>query len=846
MLDRFLERQGCVSGPRTGEGWSGEQKRSGRTHRHCSSTHGCHPQIIIEALRFDEPNKLFEISARELAEDEGFRRVGFDRGDGWRRLGLGTEIHTRVLAERQQAHHGYRAEVHLEARVPVEDWTAALTGRLDGCIEREPGAWLIEEIKSTNLSVDGVRPAGYAFERDRRQLLCYCYLWRRLGHARVAGSLVYVDIETGEEISVEVPSDDEVDREIERRLLRVLAIWRAGQAERREKAEAADRLPFPHAAPRPIQERLMEAVARAVRDGENLLAEAPTGSGKTAAVLHPALAEGLRSGRQVVFLTSKTLQQTMAVSALTAMNEGVFQSLQIRTKERMCANDRILCHEEFCRFAKAYPEKMEHSGLLERLRANYAHLDPDTVFEEARREEVCPFEVQLEAARRADAIVGDYNYVFEPAAALRHLTGEDLREAILLVDEAHNLPDRARQIFSPDLREEDLTMLRNRLALQPGDLFQDIVASVEDLLAILAETADDLPEGEAIAEIPPPAEPILEVRASWETKLMRYLAWKREARLALVDDPVLAFHFGLQRFAAVLGIFGSEFTCVIERGPAGIRLGLVCLDPARPLARIFRAAHSTVLLSATLTPPEAIRRVLGIEAERTSSISLPPPFPRERRKVMIVPTVRTTYKARERNYDRIARLLAEMSDAHDGNDLVLFPSYRFLAEVARRMPSTRSRLLVQRADLTSFERQQLLEALASPPPGGTLLFAVSGGMYAEGVDYPGELLSAVFVVSPALPQVSFERELLRRYFDDKEEAGFDYAYLQPGMTRVVQAAGRLIRSETDRGVIALLCARFLEEPYVSRIPRDWYDESPAELVTRRPAQEIREFFERYR
>jgi DNA excision repair protein ERCC-2 len=186
-----------------------------------------------------------------------------------------------------------------------------------------------------------------------------------------------------------------------------------------------------------------------------------------------------------------------------------------------------------------------------------------------------------------------------------------------------------------------------------------------------------------------------------------------------------------------------------------------------------------------------------------------------------------------------------MSDAHAGNDLVLFPSYRFLTEVAAKMPPTRARLLVQRPDLSDFERQQILEALSSPPSNGILLFAVSGGMYAEGVDYPGELLSGVFVVSPALPQVSFERELLRRYFDEKEEAGFDYAYLQPGMTRVVQAAGRLIRSETDRGVIALICRRFVEEPYASRLPRDWYEETPAELVTNRPAQEIREFFEKY-
>jgi DNA excision repair protein ERCC-2 len=250
-------------------------------------------------------------------------------------------------------------------------------------------------------------------------------------------------------------------------------------------------------------------------------------------------------------------------------------------------------------------------------------------------------------------------------------------------------------------------------------------------------------------------------------------------------------------------------------------------------------------MSATLAPHAAVERLLGLPADRTSVISLPPPFPRENRKVLIVPQVRTTFAARERNYGRIAALLGEMSDAHSGNDLVLFPSYRFLAEVAQLMPPTRARLLLQRSDLSDFERQRVLQVLASPPPEGILLFAVSGGMYAEGVDYPGEILSGVFVISPALPQVSFERELLRQYFEEQEEAGFDYAYLQPGMTRVVQAAGRLIRSETDRGVIALLCHRFLEEPYVSRLPRDWYLETPDELVSQRPAEEIREFFESY-
>ncbi|HEX7252376.1 MAG TPA: DEAD/DEAH box helicase, partial [Thermoanaerobaculia bacterium] len=284
----------------------------------------------MSEVRFDEASKTFEVNVRELAEDEGFRRVGFDRGDGWRRLGLGTQVHTRVLAARTETHSSYRSEVYLQARIPVDDWTAVLTGRLDGCVERLPGEWLIEEFKSTNLSVEGIRPSGYAFERDRRQLLGYCYLWRRLGRGRLSGALVYVDIETGEEVSIDIPYDgEEEDRRIEARLYRCLGIWRAQEVVRRRKAQAADRMPFPHTAPRPIQEKLMEAVDIALSQGEILLAESPTGSGKTAAALYPALAHGLRTGKQVVFLTSKTLQQNMAVSALQAMNERAFTTLQV-------------------------------------------------------------------------------------------------------------------------------------------------------------------------------------------------------------------------------------------------------------------------------------------------------------------------------------------------------------------------------------------------------------------------------------------------------------------------------------------------------------------------------------
>ncbi len=796
-------------------------------------------------FEFEESGKTFCISVRELAEDRRFYPIGSDRGEGWGVLREGGDLHSRVLKARQAQFPGYRAEVFLQARVPVEDWTAIVTGRLDGCFEQEGEPLLIEEFKSAFFGPRGFHPAQASHERYMAQLMIYCHLSALLGRERVAGALVYVDVATGREAVFPFTYDRAAcEREFQIRLRALLNDWRAEGETRRVKRALAPALPFPHAAPRPGQERLILEIGETIAAREQLLAEAPTGSGKTAASLHPALQAGLLSGRQVVFLTAKTLQQTMAVKALQGMNaEGLFRTAQIRSKERMCANGQVLCHEDFCPFARNFPEKMESSGVLEKLVANHPHFDPDTVFAEARQAEVCPFEVQLELAQRADAIVADYNYVFEPAAALRHLSGDGLGHAILLVDEAHNLPDRARNIFSPAVLEEELQSVYQDCLNRPGALFERLAQMLEEWLALLSRQGGTLPEGEGVMEISPRLEEVQRLFEEWEAVFFSYLGWKRENKVMLPEDGVVALHFTLLRFAAVMRLFGPGFACTIERREKRLRLRLLCLDPSRAVAPILRSAHAVILLSATLSPPEIFEKSLGLDPRRVRHISLPPPFPRENRKILILPQVRTSYKARDKNYRPIAELISSMAGAHPANYLALFPSYAFLTGVSALLGTGGPRVIAQRPNLPHEEREQILRTLKSPPAGGVLLLAVLGGMYAEGVDYPGGLLSGVFVVSPALPQVSFERELLRRYYEEQDEPGFDYAYLQPGMTRVVQAAGRLIRGETDRGVIALLCARFLEEPYRDWLPPDWFIHTPFELTSRDPAGEIQSFFE---
>jgi len=824
--------------------------------------------------------KTISASVRDLAANSGFSRIGMDR-DGWISFGLGTRVHERVLAARLAANPQYRKEVYLEANVPINGWTAVITGRMDGYSPGITGA-TIEEFKTASLVPGKNLSQLPGFERHRRQLMLYCDLWTRLGNSVAAARIVYVDPDTGREeiVDVEFEATHQAGR-TEARLRQLLAEWNINNQSRQRKALFAEALPFPHAAPRAGQQTLISAISDSLETGGHLLAEAATGSGKTAAALYPALKYALRTGRQLVFLTSKTTQQTLAVNVLETMNrDHAFRVVQLRAKEKMCANDRVFCHEDVCRFARNYPAKMERSQLLNRLLAS-RHPTPDDIFAAAKAEEVCPFEVELEMARHADVIVADYNYVFNPGTALMHLRDEGLREGVLVIDEAHNLPDRIRDIFSPELNEagviaaldaaqkyksvartSEVSGAQLDFSIPFGESSSELENVLQQALQLIRQSGNSLSsDKEGAAEIQLSQPDFLALWEKWQIAFFGYLRWKQNQKLYLETDPIADFHFALLRFIAVFRFLPdgenisklSGFAPIAERRECNLRVAILCLDPANPVAPLFRQAGSAVFLSATLQPFDLFARRLGLEKSRLSSLAIPSPFPRENRRILILPQVRTTYSERERYLPRIAELISEIDQAHEGNKLVLFPSYDFLRKVLDRLSavppppikgrnSLAGRLQIQSANTTDKQRRTLLKTLSHPPAGGILLLAVLGGVFAEGVDYPGELLETVVVVSPGLPQLSFERELLRRHFDEGGGNGFEYAYLQPGMTRVIQAAGRLIRTETDRGVIVLICGRFLEEAYAERLPRDWYDVSPLELISENPAEDIKTFF----
>lgn len=770
-------------------------------------------------------------------------------GEGWVRLSVGSELHRLVQARLAQEDPSYQPEVMVEAEIPLEGWTLLVSGRCDGVFSPPQEPPVVEEIKTLHFRTDLFRPESELIrQRFQWQVRLYAYCLYPQGHAKARLRLV------------DLGGEDERVEEVRWSPAQVEAYLRARlsvfihQAEERATLlarwqQTAAKLAFPFAEIRPVQREALEAVEQAVASGRHLLLSAPTGVGKTVAALFPALRQALVTGKRLVFCTAKTLQQKLAVETLTAMNDGSFRTVQIRAKAKMCANREVICHEEFCEYIQDLPAKLASSRLVERL-LQWSHVDPNTVFAAAQAEGVCPFVAQLETVPEALAVVCDYNYVFDPGIALfgRPETGQ-LGDLILVVDEAHNLVDRAREYFSPRLSRSLLAKAVHITGQFTTKVCRELTAIMKELDEALAKTVADALRGKQQAALAqPPVDVLRQARLELDALMVPYFAFKRQQELWLSSDPVVELLLVLARFLELADVGRPELVSLAERQekdpttatPGDESLRLFCLDPSPFLRPILDACHACVAMSATLQPFEFYRDLLGFDPDRTDTLALPSPFPKENRLIAVVDSVDTSYRHRHSAYGPIAELIPQLL-APGKNALVLFPSYRFLKEVASRLVVETHEVVVQGSQDSDLMREETLRLLQRNHR-AVLLLGVLGGAFAEGVDYPGEMLSEVIVVSPGLPQVSPERELLKSYFDQRAGKGFLYAYLVPGMTRVVQAAGRLIRSAQDRGVIVLVCRRFLQQPYVALLPEEWTGEDPFSLHVPDLPEAIHRFF----
>jgi len=796
------------------------------------------PELDVNKL-VTLPLRDFALPAPRTGSIEAYSGYGRSAADG-------QEIHGRVQKKRASSDTSYQAEVPVSSLFERGGFRFRIDGRMDGIFRRDPPK--IEEIKSGfNIRELARRLAGDPLDHPYcLQLLTYGYFYWREHQVLPALSFHLVSSRNNDSADLELALDIPLyEKWLELRLdeLAAEAAQAGKRAARRRKVAAC--FAFPFADPRPRQIELMHTIEQFMADGNPMLIQAPTGLGKTVAVLYPVLKESLRRGQKVVYLTPKNSQHSVAEDAVTRFQEtgARIKSLSITAKSKLCFKNEPLCNPEYCEYARDYYAKVYQHGLLGLL-AGKRKLKARLFRDLGQQYQVCPFELQLDSAREADIVICDYNYVFAPRSALGRVTDigiDQTGKPNLVIDEAHNLPSRAMDYYSPSLSSVLLEKMRDEIRNVPAQFRRE----AEELLdgSIRALAACRKAESQKPLRIDPPVDLFLDQQARLRAFLSRYLDSAVEIP---PQDVILRLCFYWAEFTETLEFVGDpgrrEFFTTFHPHPTGGMLKITCCDASAMLEDCYGDYQQVVGFSATLKPFDYYVRLSGLDTGKVRTAEFESPFPNVHRKLLIIPQISTSYSRRERNYARIADAVQRITALRRGNYFVFLPSFEFLERVAVLFrPPEGFSVLSQERGMNAAGVAAIVDILrARSAP--TIVFAVQGGSFSEGMDYAGETVIGAFVVGPPLPRYDLEREQMREYYQKKYNAGFDYAYTIPAMAKAIQAAGRVIRSETDRGLIVLMDRRFLEPGYSRSMPADWFESDVNALVSGRILGEVADFW----
>lgn len=714
---------------------------------------------------------------------------------------------------RQQSLERARAEVTVRTTVYGDLIELDIVGRIDALFRRGD-LFVVEEIKLVP-AYDS--PPEEALPAHKAQAACYAHLLAKDESLEyVIVRVLYVGKDGAETVAFEETASAAALADRFETLVRPYLQMLEGRARWREIRDASIRnLVFPFPAYREGQRELAIQVYWAIKSKKRLFAQAPTGTGKTAAVLFPAvksLGEGLTG--QIYYLTARTTARRNAEAALSRMRAGGLRlrSLTLAAKEKLCPfrpdEGAWRCDLLSCPRAKGFFDRLPDA--LEAMReGDDWSVDAITRLSDAFC--LCPFEFSLTLCEEADVVICDYNYAFDPTVRIRRIfqSGTNLT---LLADEAHNLPERARSMLSGVVDTAALRLARrgagNRLGRKHG-----LYAALTGLIRMV-----ELCE-EGVSEAPPDG-----LGSALERCLDEALDTSNRINLAELCG-------NLFRAVAALERFDEQFAVLVEKVGKATKLTLFCLNPAPHLQEITRRLRGCVFFSATLAPLSAWRDAIG-GGEADGLLALPSPFPRENL-LVLRQSISTRYRAREATAESVAGAILAMAEARVGNYLACFPSYAYLRMVRERIEEAGAlvRLHVQQSGMDEAARTAFLAQFAPEPKETLLGLVVLGGIFGEGVDLPGDLLSGVAVVGVGLPQICPKRELLRAHYQKELGDGFAHAYRYPGMSKVLQAVGRVIRTETDRGVALLIDDRFFEPAYAQLLPLHW-DVKPAQSASR--------------
>ncbi|EAH4450168.1 ATP-dependent DNA helicase [Listeria innocua] len=723
----------------------------------------------------------------------------------------GTKIHQLLQKE---AGEGYEAEVSLKLVRVIDDISFTLEGRADGVINGE----MIDEIKTTEVEMDEItedfRPLHWA------QLICYGFmLAEKSDLAEVTLQLTYYQVADKEvKQFTRVMSREEMSTFVDD-LLSKYAIWaKMSAAWEMKRNKSIQELTFPYDSYRRGQRELAIAVYRTVMDDEKLFCEAPTGIGKTMSTLFPSVkAMGEGKADKLFYFTAKTITRQVAEDALDEMRRKglAARSVTITAKDKICFLDERKCDPEHCQFARGYYDRL-NEALFDMLQTEET-ITRSVVEAFARKYTLCPFELSLDVALFCDVIVCDYNYLFDPVVYLKRFFADGPGRYTFLVDEVHNLVDRARSMFSATLSKSIIMQVKRELDKKTD---KKLLNSVTAMNKIMISLNKQLAEENKTIYVKK------EALTDWNEAVLKfsYVAkdWLPKNTEAKAQADVLELYFESLRYLKIAELYDKRYVTQITRNRSDVLIKQLCLDPAYLLSEKLKLGASSVLFSATLRPIDYYTNLLGGNND-TSRLTFASPFKQNNMHLMVADYISTKYQRRENSLESVIDALYAMLSGKKGNYLFFFPSFQYLETAfelfSEKYPEVRAQK--QQSFMNEAEREEFLAAFETGREETFVGFCVLGGVFSEGVDLRGERLIGTAIVGVGLAQMNVESDLIKDYYNETIGRGFDYAYQIPGMNKVLQAVGRVIRGEKDQGVVLLIEERFATERYKALFPAHW-------------------------
>ncbi|MCA1059873.1 ATP-dependent DNA helicase [Rossellomorea aquimaris] len=746
-----------------------------------------------------------KISIRELVEfvfKEGSIDLRFQARSS---MTIGTRLHQKLQKEYKE---GDEKEVFLKGEVLSGDVLFQLEGRCDGIHYNEDEV-TVEEIKSTAKKIDFIEKGSRVHWAQGE---CYAYLLaKEKGLSHIGVQLTYIEVETEETKSFQQTyTIEELDRIVTGILEAYTPFATLLLTNEENKMKSIEGLAFPYPAYRKGQKNLAGAVYKTVIESKSLYANAPTGTGKTISTLFPTV-KAMGEGRSKWFyVTAKTITRTVAEEALLLLEgEGLsHRSVTITARDKICFKEETICQKEYCEFANGYYDRI--NGALIDILTNESIITRTIIESYAKKHTVCPFEYSIDLSYLVDGVICDYNYIFDPRVSLKRMNDEGKNDTTLLIDEAHNLVGRGREMYSASLKKSDFSLVQ-KLYPEHGGLNTSITAILKSFSRIKKEDGKDI-RSEIDEELLDSIMIFIEIAEKNLGEGGR--EWPEE---------FMQLYFDVISFVRISNLFSEEHRFVISRSSDDLEVKIFCIDPSKLIKQVAKPYHSSIFFSATLHPFSYYFQQLG-GGEEDYRFLIPSPFQHEQWQVGIHP-ISTRFKDRERTLPYITHSIEETFNGYKGNYLIFFSSYAYMQEAYDKLnkASLDADIIIQAPNMIEGEREAFLGEFQSDRERPVIGFAVLGGIFSEGIDLKGDRLKGVIVVGVGLPQPSLEQEIIKDHFNALGMNGFDFAYVYPGMNKVFQSGGRLIRSEEDRGILKLIDDRYLTPKYRSLLLEEWKD-----------------------